>query len=140
MTALMTAPVPALPAGSRRTTPRVLIAEDDGDVRYFFRHALRASGLDVLTAGDAFSAETLLRIEPFDIAVLDWWLPGADGLSLCSTIRQIPQVAHIPVVVVTANIRLQPAYAYAAGVTSLLYKPISAKCLSGVIHGLLESS
>jgi DNA-binding response OmpR family regulator len=62
--------------------PRLLVIEDDADVRLFMVLALRAEGYDVSSAADAREAMHQLLNGRFDLVLTDYGLPGKDGLSL----------------------------------------------------------
>ena len=66
---------------------RVLVVDDDEDIRVSLRRALALEGFDAVLAPDAESALELLKREEFDVVVLDRGLPGIDGLEACRRIR-----------------------------------------------------
>jgi DNA-binding response OmpR family regulator len=65
-----------------RERPRLLVIEDDADVRLFMVLALRAEGYEVSSAGDAGEALQHLIRHHFDLVLTDFGLPGKDGLWL----------------------------------------------------------
>jgi two-component system, cell cycle response regulator len=68
---------------------RVLIAEDDTVVRLLLRHWLNSWGLDVVEATDGDQAWAILEApNPPKLIVLDWVMPGMDGIELCRSIRE----------------------------------------------------
>lgn len=70
------------------TRPQVLIAEDDAVVRLLLKHWLTAWGFDVTEAADGDEAWAVLQQEqPPKLIVLDWMMPGLDGIELCRRIR-----------------------------------------------------
>ena len=70
---------------------RVLVVEDDGEVRDLLAETLTQWGYDVTAAGDGAEALTLLDGRLFDVALLDISLPGKDGLKLLEV-----QIADCP--------------------------------------------
>ncbi len=62
--------------------PRLLVIEDDADVRLFMVLALRSEGYDVVSAADAHQAIEQLGKHAFDVILTDFGLPGKDGLML----------------------------------------------------------
>jgi two-component system, OmpR family, copper resistance phosphate regulon response regulator CusR len=80
---------------------RVLIVEDDEEIADSLVRGLGEEGLAVVHARDGESAKGLLREGPWDLIVLDWWLPGADGLTLLRRYRQGGGAA--PVLFLTAR-------------------------------------
>jgi DNA-binding response OmpR family regulator len=83
---------------------RILVAEDDTDIGALIAHYLQKAGhaVEMLTDG----AEVLPRLrreEPADLVILDWMLPGMDGLRICQAMRADPGLASIPVIMLTAR-------------------------------------
>ena len=83
---------------------KVLIAEDDPVSRRYLEVALRKWGYEVLSAEDGTGAWGILNdpdVPP--LAILDWMMPGMDGLELCHKIRETPQLAQMYVILLTAR-------------------------------------
>ncbi|MHB8886194.1 MAG: response regulator [Methylovirgula sp.] len=79
----------------------VLVVDDSPDTLNFLTTALREAGIMVLVALDGDSALTIVeRVTP-DIILLDAVMPGPDGFETCRRLKQIPNVAHIPVIFMT---------------------------------------
>ncbi len=117
---------------------RVLLVEDDQDVQDLFGRGLERHGMSVSTASDVHVAESLLQLEQYDAAVLDWWLPGGSGIELCRRIREIPAMAGIPVLLVTANSFLDMAMSVCNGATAVLHKPVSPAYLAATVQRLVD--
>ncbi|TIO49658.1 MAG: response regulator transcription factor, partial [Mesorhizobium sp.] len=60
---------------------RIIVVEDEPDLREAVAEYLGASGYDVATAENAAAARSLLEAQPFHLAILDIAMPGEDGLS-----------------------------------------------------------
>ena len=86
-----------------RRLPRILVVEDDTDLRRMIKTMLAGVG-DVTTAIDGSEAITLLNnnLDP-DVIVTDLMMPRMDGLQLVKEIRANPKIANIPVIVLTAK-------------------------------------
>jgi two-component system, OmpR family, KDP operon response regulator KdpE len=80
--------------------PRVLIIDDDRDLRNVCRVGLEAFGYDVMTAGDAKDGLAEAAVHAPDVIVLDLGLPDMDGVELC---RRIRTWSEVPVVVLSAD-------------------------------------
>jgi len=81
-------------------TPRILLVDDEPDIRWTVSQVLEDEGFEVITAGSA--GEALERIEREGIphlAVVDIMMPEVDGLSLC---RQLREFSDLPVILLTA--------------------------------------
>jgi two-component system, OmpR family, response regulator len=91
---------------SRSTRPtgpeaRLLVVEDEPNIRELLSTSLRFAGFDVSTAADGASALTLAESEKPDLLVLDVMLPDMDGFAVTRTLRE--QGRHVPVVFLTAR-------------------------------------
>jgi two-component system, OmpR family, KDP operon response regulator KdpE len=80
--------------------PRVLIIDDDRDLRNVCRVGLEALGYEVLTAGNAQDGLSEAAVRGPDVIVLDLGLPDMDGIELC---RRIRAWSEVPVVVLSAD-------------------------------------
>src|SRR5262245_15020425 len=82
---------------------RALIVEDDPDIREILTDILTDRGHDVVALADGAEASARLRHEHFPLVVLDWMLPGVDGLELCRSVRTQPNGDRVFLVVATAR-------------------------------------
>jgi two-component system OmpR family response regulator len=81
----------------------VLIVDDDPDIRQLLADYLQQHELQVSGAADGRQMRSVLANQPVDAIVLDLMLPGEDGLTLFRALREQPQHAHIPVLMLTAR-------------------------------------
>jgi two-component system OmpR family response regulator len=88
----------ASPAGPEA---RLLVVEDEPNIRELLSTSLRFAGFDVRTAADGATALTLAESEKPDLLVLDVMLPDMDGFAVTRTLRD--QGRHVPVVFLTAR-------------------------------------
>ncbi len=80
---------------------RILVIEDDEEIADFVVRGLREEGCTVEHAADGEGGWHALQHGPWDVVILDWWLPGPDGLSL---LRRYRQAGHeSPVLFLTAR-------------------------------------
>lgn len=82
---------------------KVLVVEDDDDLRQGLARRLIASGYDVVLAADGLAAESAARIERPDLVLLDIGLPGGSGLSVLRRYSDSAALASTPVVVLTGR-------------------------------------
>src|SRR5947209_5284403 len=82
---------------------RVLVVDDERTIREVLAEALWQEGYQVLTAGDGLQALGLLRVEPVDAILLDLAMPTMDGFAFRHEQLLQPDVASIPVIVLSAN-------------------------------------
>lgn len=120
---------------------RVLIVDDDPDIRNVVSAMLEAVGLTVLAAASAEDALERVGVEPFDLLVLDWNLPKMTGLNLCRIVRKDPALASLPVLFLTANASSRNMVeAFASGGDDFVVKPFRAPELGARIFSLLRRS
>ena len=67
---------------------------------------LEAEGYRVIAAVDGLAALDQLRLEPVDLVVSDFMMPGLDGLGLCAAMRADARLATIPVILVSASVNI----------------------------------
>jgi two-component system OmpR family response regulator len=69
------------------SAPRILVVDDDADLRRLIGDFLRSHGLDVDSAADARQMDACLAASKFDLVILDLMMPGEDGLSVLRRLR-----------------------------------------------------
>ena len=79
---------------------RILIVDDDEDIRKLLEEYLRKNGFDAHAVADGPAMREALAAKPANLVVLDLMLPGEDGLSLC---RQLRARSQVPVLMLTAK-------------------------------------
>jgi two-component system copper resistance phosphate regulon response regulator CusR len=80
---------------------RILLIEDEAPIADFIQRGLREEGFTVELAADGVDGWHQLRHRCWDLVVLDWWLPGEDGMELLKRYRQLGQTT--PVLFLTAR-------------------------------------
>jgi two-component system, cell cycle response regulator DivK len=83
--------------------PRVLYIEDDPNNRLLVRRILLAEGIAVDEATNARDGISMAAANPPDLILMDISMPDMDGLTATGRIRQIPEIAKLPIVALTAN-------------------------------------
>jgi DNA-binding response OmpR family regulator len=117
----------------------ILIVDDDPDARDLLNRVLRAEGFDTAYAVDAYDALVAARRSQPDLILLDFRLPGGDGLVVLERLRKISTLAIVPVIVLSAVERVPfEERVLAAGATCFLQKPTSIPELVDAIHALLD--
>jgi two-component system phosphate regulon response regulator PhoB len=120
---------------------RVLLVDDDQDIREVVGAMLDAVGLTVEASTSAEEALEKVRASPFDLLVLDWNLPGMTGIELCRLIRRDPTLSTLPVLFLTAHASSRDVVdAFASGADDYVVKPFRAPELGARIFGLLRRS
>jgi two-component system KDP operon response regulator KdpE len=104
-------------------TLRVLVVEDDREIRALMQSSLTVEGFTVQTAVSLSEAAALLHNAPPDVVLLDLGLPDGDGLEL---VRQIRQSLSLPIIIISARHQeAQKIQALDAGADDYLVKPFS---------------
>ncbi len=120
-------------------TIRVLLVEDEEALAVMLRYNLEAEGYDVTTAPDGEEGELLLAEQPFDIAILDWMLPGVSGIELCRRIRADKRTRDMPVMLLTARSEeTDKVRGLSIGADDYVVKPFSVPELLARIKALLR--
>ncbi len=115
---------------------RILIVEDDADVRRMYRTVLSMAGYDVEEAGDGVDALRLIENHPPDLIVLDLVLRSLDGVSVQQELAARSMTARIPIVVVTGS-TLDTA---ALNVACVLHKPVMPDELFSTVKHCMTSA
>lgn len=112
---------------------RVLIAEDEPVSRRLMESMLHRWGYTVLSAKDGFEAlQILQQADAPKLAVIDWMMPGIDGLQLCQKIREVKSDAYTYILFLTAkNTPADVIEGLEAGADDYLIKPFDPQELRG---------
>ena len=106
---------------------RVLVADDEDDIRDLVCLAVRKAGAAEVTAvADGTAALAAARLHLPDLAVLDVSMPGATGLEVCAALRADPDTAGISILLLSAGASLDDvARGLSAGADAYLAKPFT---------------
>ncbi len=116
---------------------RVLLVEDTEDNRMMMRRLLELSGYEVSEAINGVEAVRAAENETPNVILMDLSLPVVDGLSATRRIRQLPDLARVPIIAVSAHDTADfHAEALAAGCDAYITKPIDYSELEDLITGL----
>jgi DNA-binding response OmpR family regulator len=118
---------------------KALVVEDDPDIVELLVHYLRAEGFTVDALGDGTKALERIRLESYDLLVLDLQLPGKDGLSLCAEVRRDKRTRDVPVVMLTARgDEADRIVGLEMGADDYVVKPFSPKELVARVRALFR--
>jgi predicted signal transduction protein with EAL and GGDEF domain len=120
---------------------KILVSDDDMNVRLLTRQCLEAEGMTVVEAADGQQAlEAFLRERP-DLIFLDVEMPGLSGLEVCRRIREMPQGENIPIMIVTgSDDRKSIDEGFEAGATQYKTKPVNWSLLGRDVQYMLRAS
>jgi DNA-binding response OmpR family regulator len=117
---------------------KILIVDDDPDVRQGMHVRLKANHYDTFFAGDALSGMSEARKNEPDLIILDLGLPAGDGFVVMERLKSIPSLSMIPVIVVSArDVLANKERALKAGAKAFLQKPVDNAELLKVIRQAL---
>ncbi len=114
----------------------ILVVEDEEQLAGLVRERLVAAGYSVAVAGDGPTALRMLESRPADLVILDWMLPGIDGLEVC---RRIRARSITPVLMLTARAEeIDKVLGLEVGADDYLTKPFSMRELLARARALLR--
>lgn len=120
---------------------KILIVDDDQDIRRLLGHRLKSEGYVPVFAGDAISAVNSARKEAPDLILLDLGLPAGDGRLVMERLQAMPALEGIPIIIITArDLSLERESLAAFGVQAMFQKPFDYDALLVAIRsGLGET-
>ena len=117
---------------------KILVIDDDADVRLGYHVLLRANGYDTCFGADAFSAVAEVRKQQPDLIILDLGLPAGDGFVVLDRLRTNTHFAIIPIIVVSGrDVQANKERALKAGARAYLQKPWNDTELLALIRQLV---
>jgi two-component system chemotaxis response regulator CheY len=120
---------------------RFLVVDDFSTMRRIVKNLLQELGYaNVQEADDGSTALPMLKSGNFDFVITDWNMPQLPGLELLKAVRADPKLAHLPVLMVTAEAkREQIVEAAQAGVSGYVIKPFTAQTLGEKLAKILQA-
>ncbi len=115
---------------------RILVIDDDLPLRGMLSAALRRHGFQVLLAGDGDEGQRALKIHHPDVILLDLAMPKVNGWDFLQRLRETGQLGKVPIIVVSAHLRVEPQAILQMGVSAILPKPFSLPELIDLIEHL----
>lgn len=120
---------------------KVLVVDDNQDIRDLVVHILSADGFNVFAAVDGENALAILNSNPVNLVLLDVMMPGKSGLEVLSDIRSgsNKKLRDIPVMMITAKSSTEDIdKALELGATSYIVKPFRATTIREKVRAILE--
>ena len=120
---------------------RVLIVEDERDIRELVVHHLKREGYQVSVAASGEEALRQVQASPPDLVLLDLMMPAMNGLEVCRRLRQDPVTASLPIVMLTAKgDEIDRVLGLEIGADDYVVKPFSPKELLARVRAVLRRS
>lgn len=133
------APAPGSPAADPNRPPRVLIVDDEEEVRLSVGEFLETKGFVIAEAGDGEEALAKAFTEKPDLILLDLRLPKVDGYQVCQTLKGNPITSVIPIIMITAlNTTPQKVKGIEFGADDYVEKPFDLEELSARIKMVMR--
>ena len=118
---------------------KILIVEDEKDIRDLIIYALEAKGYETISTDDGEKALKMLKENKPDLVILDWMLPSVSGLEICRNIRRDKNIKNIPIMMLTAKITEDDKIlGLDSGADDYVTKPFSTAELSSRVKAVLR--
>ena len=128
-------------AGKKNHQAFILVVDDDRSTRIAFRNILEEEGYNVIEADDGAKAIELCKYRVPDLILMDARMPIMDGFAACQHIRQIPESAHTPILIITGlDDEDSIERAFAVGATDYISKPVNFSVMRRRIAHLMHAS
>ena len=120
-------------------TAKILIIEDEKAVREMLCFTLKNNGFEILEAEDSNSALDALKENEINLILLDWMLPGKQGIEISKLLRSSSETKNIPIIMLTAKSdESDKVLGLESGADDYITKPFSPKELVARIKALLR--
>ncbi|MDA3927091.1 MAG: response regulator transcription factor [Kiritimatiellae bacterium] len=118
---------------------KILVVEDEADIRELMRYNLEREGYQVSECESAEDARVALETQSPDLILLDLMLPGTDGFAFCRKLRAWDKTARIPVIMVTArNEDADIVAGLEVGADDYITKPFSARIMLARVKAVIR--
>jgi DNA-binding response OmpR family regulator len=119
--------------------PRIMVVDDDPDTISILARHLQREGFVAIEAVSGAECLRIVREHPVDIILLDLMMPDMDGFAVCRALKENPDAAEIPVIMITARDDLDArAEGMRLGVSDFLAKPVFRRQLANRIRAQLD--
>ncbi|NCF32913.1 MAG: phosphate regulon transcriptional regulatory protein PhoB [Proteobacteria bacterium] len=120
---------------------KILIVEDEPEIRELLAFTLSRENYDVIEAETAESALQMMDSKTPDLAIIDWMLPGIDGVDLTKRLRREEVTEDLPVIMLTARSEeTDKLKSFSVGIDDYITKPFSPRELLARVKALLRRS
>lgn len=116
---------------------RILVIDDDLPLRGMLAAALRQAGFQVLLAGDGAEGHRALMIHKPDVIILDLAMPNVNGWDFLQKLKETGFLGALPIIVLSAHLRVEPQAILQMGVAAILPKPFNLPELIDLIEHLV---
>ena len=115
---------------------KVLIVEDDNVSRRVLEIVLKKMEYEIISVTSGLDAiDVMLESDAPDLILLDWMMPGLDGIEICKKIRKMPNAANKYIVFITTKVtKSDMDYAFISGANAYLNKPFEKIELKNILE------
>jgi DNA-binding response OmpR family regulator len=119
--------------------PQVMVVDDDPDTVSILAHHLKREGFDAIEAISGAECLRIVQEHQIDVILLDLMMPDMDGFAVCRALKDKPETAEIPIIMITARDDLDArAEGMRLGVSDFLAKPVFRRQLANRIRSQLD--
>lgn len=111
----------------------IAVVEDDENLRFLVSHRLQTENYNVIQSGNGLEAEKMILEQQPDIVLLDWMLPGKEGIEVCEDVRKAG-FEQIIIMMTAKSQDVDKIDAYSYGVTDYITKPFNMDVLVAMIE------
>jgi DNA-binding response OmpR family regulator len=121
--------------------PRILLVDDDPDIRDMLTFKLSNAGFETFSEADGETGLAAARELKPDLLLLDWMMPKLTGPEVCQKLREDPETASTPIILLTARAQEADVQSgFATGADDYISKPFSPRELVSRVNALLARS
>ena len=118
---------------------KILIAEDETDIRELIKLTLTFNGYDVVSARDGAEAVEIAQKEVFDLILMDVYMPRMDGYKACARLKEIETTREIPIIFLSAKGQEgEVQQGLDAGASEYIVKPFAPDELAAKVPSFLS--
>ncbi|MFA5993965.1 MAG: response regulator transcription factor [Parcubacteria group bacterium] len=118
---------------------KILLIEDEEEITLFTKKGLESELFIVDTSDDGIKGENLARINDYDAVVIDYNLPGKNGIEICKSLRAVGRI--YPIIMLTAEQDMATKLeAFSSGANDYLTKPFAIEELTARIRALMRTN
>ena len=119
--------------------PQIMVVDDDQDTVAILAHHLQREGFVPITANSGAQCLKLVHENEVDVILLDLMMPEMDGFQVVKALRENPETAEIPIIMITARDDMDArAEGMRLGVSDFLAKPVFRRQLASRVRAQLE--
>jgi two-component system, OmpR family, phosphate regulon response regulator PhoB len=124
---------------AKNLQPMILVVEDDESISSIIKYNLKKAGYLVNLVDNGNDAVEAARQSPPDLVLLDWMLPGMNGIDVCRALRAQPETTNIPIIMLSAKgEEIDKITGLERGADDYITKPFSPVELSARIKAVLR--